>query len=411
MTGFEKANIKPVAGFLPESLFLSVNFYAVQYELSYWEYDSFFCNLDVAVLGSGIVGLSTAVRLKELAPALNVAVIDRGALPIGASTRNAGFACFGSMTELLDDLETQPEDAVWALVERRWKGLLRLRERLGDAALQYEALGGYELFRSSEKETYQRCLDHLPAFNRAVAGITGSPETYRRVAPEEAAPFGFRDAPHLLLNTLEGQLHTGQMMRAWMQLAQEKGVLWLGGLSITRIHADAGSAVLETAAGWSFSVPQLVVAVNGFARALLPDLEVTPARNQVLVTQPIPGLTVQGAFHYDRGYYYFRNVGHDRLLLGGGRHLAAEAEMTDRFGTTPLIQEALLQLLNDMILPDTKVEIAHWWSGILGIGSRKSPIVQRVNPHTVVAVRMGGMGVAIGTLVGEEAAALVVGMR
>ena len=48
-----------------------------------------------------------------------------------------------------------------------------------------------------------------------------------------------------------------------------------------------------------------------------------------------------------------------------------------------------------------------WWSGILGIGDQKKPIIERVSPNVVVAVRMGGMGVAIGSLVGEEAAALV----
>jgi len=48
-----------------------------------------------------------------------------------------------------------------------------------------------------------------------------------------------------------------------------------------------------------------------------------------------------------------------------------------------------------------------WWSGILGIGTVKKPIVQKIAPHVAVAVRLGGMGVAIGSLVGEEGAALL----
>ncbi len=378
----------------------------MRYELSHWEYDTFFKDIDIAVLGSGIVGLSAAVRLKELSPALKVAVIERGPLPVGASTRNAGFACFGSMTELLDDLEKQPEEAVWALVEKRWKGLLRLRERLGDAALQYEELGGYEIFRSAEKEVYERCLDHMSAFNRHMAAITGRPETYR-IAGERSSGFGFRDAPYLLLNTLEGQIHTGSMMQAWIRLAQKKGVILINGLDIADVKPDAGGVTLETASGWSFSVPQLLVAVNGFARRLLPGLEVSPARNQVLITKPLPGLSIRGAFHYDRGYYYFRNVGPDRVLFGGGRHLAFSEETTDQFGTTPLIRGALMDLLEGMILPGTPVEVERWWSGILGVGVEKRPIVLRVDEHITVAVRMGGMGVAIGTLVGEEAAELI----
>ncbi len=68
------------------------------YELSYWEQESFFKGIDVAVIGSGIVGLTAAIHLKTLEPHSRIVVLERGALPTGASTRNAGFACFGSLT-------------------------------------------------------------------------------------------------------------------------------------------------------------------------------------------------------------------------------------------------------------------------------------------------------------------------
>ncbi len=181
----------------------------------------------------------------------------------------------------------------------------------------------------------------------------------------------------------------------------------LNGINIESIHPESDAVVLPTTAGWELRVPSLVVAVNGFAKRLLPDLDVQPARNQVLVTKPIPGLSLRGAFHYDRGYYYFRNVGPDRILLGGGRHLDPKNELTDHFGTTSLIRENLLQLLDEMIAPGLNAQPERWWSGILGIGEAKRPIVQKVHPRVTVAVRMGGMGVAIGTQVGEEAATLV----
>lgn len=378
----------------------------MQYELSYWEYDSFFRHIDVAVLGSGIVGLSAAVRLKELQPNLRVALIDRGPLPIGASTRNAGFACFGSMTELLDDLRLRPEDEVWQLVEMRWKGLLRLRERIGDAALAYEPLGGYEIFRAAEKGVFEECAQHIGDFNQKMKGITGQADTYRLVSPEKSRSFGFSDVSHLIWNSLEGQIHTGSMMAAWIRLAQQHEIQLLNGVSIKAVVPESDAVILQTQAGWELRVPALIVAVNGFAKQLLPGLDVQPARNQVLVTQPIPGLRMRGAFHYDRGYYYFRNVGPDRILLGGGRHLDLENEMTDQFGTTALIRETLLRLLEEMIVPGLKARPEYWWSGILGIGAAKRPIIQKVHPRVTVAVRMGGMGVAIGTQVGEQAAAL-----
>ena len=73
--------------------------------LSYWEYTSWFSNIDYAIVGSGIVGLCCALRLRERFPDAKILILERGALPQGASTKNAGFACFGSISEILDDLK------------------------------------------------------------------------------------------------------------------------------------------------------------------------------------------------------------------------------------------------------------------------------------------------------------------
>jgi glycine/D-amino acid oxidase-like deaminating enzyme len=145
---------------------------------------------------------------------------------------------------------------------------------------------------------------------------------------------------------------------------------------------------------------------NGFAQQLLPNLEVAPARNQVLVTHPVPNLKVEGCFHYDRGYFYFRNLD-GRILLGGGRNLDFEVEKTTEFGTNDRIRTALLDLLHTVICPDQEVEVDIWWTGIMGLGPVKKPIVERVSPHVVAAVRLSGMGVAIGSFVGTEGADLL----
>jgi len=377
------------------------------YELSHWEYDTYFKSLDFVVLGSGIVGLSAACHLKTLRPKWNIAVIDRGSLPLGASTRNAGFACFGSMTELLDDLSHHTDTEVWGLVERRWKGLLKLRERLGDFTIGYEPFGGFEVFRSAEKQAFEACLDHLSHFNKSMKAITGHSDVFK-IFEKPEANFQFKDVPFTIQNTLEGQIHTGAMMHAWIQRAKSLGISLFYGLSIQSVQPTHQGVELETEAGWSFTVPGIIVALNGFAGKLLPELSVTPARNQVMITEPIPNLRLRGAFHYDRGYFYFRNVGSDRILLGGGRNLDLQKEATTEFGTTAPIKEALMKLLQDMIVPYHLIKPERWWSGIMGVGNEKKPIVRQLHERLTVAVRLGGMGVAIGTLVGEEAAELAI---
>lgn len=370
--------------------------------LSFWEKEAFFKEVDVLIIGSGIVGLNAAIAIKEQKPGYKVVVIERGILPIGASTRNAGFACFGSMTELLDDLSTQTADQVWGLVEKRWRGLQRLRERLGDNHIQYRPWGGYELFRPEEKKSYEACQAYMEEFNVALRAITGLSTTFSN-KDQEVKEFGFGGIQHLIHNQGEGQIHTGKMMAHLLALARDIGVEVYNGMEVSELEPSTKGVSIRLKNNWQLKADQVMIATNGFATQLLPKVAVKPARNQVLITKPIPGLKVKGTFHYDRGFFYFRNV-NDRLLLGGGRCLDVEGEETETFGFTPLIQDRLQELLSTVILPNTAFEIDQWWSGIMGVGDQKNPVVERLGPHMSVAVRLGGMGVAIGAQIGEEAA-------
>ncbi|MGB1308001.1 MAG: FAD-dependent oxidoreductase, partial [Oceanihabitans sp.] len=111
-------------------------------------------------------------------------------------------------------------------------------------------------------------------------------------------------------------------------------------------------------------------------------------------------------FHLDKGYYYFRNID-DRILFGGGRNLDFKTEETTVLAQTEIIQNKLEELLKTTILPNTTFEIDHKWSGIMGVGSQKKAIVKQISNHVFCGVRLGGMGVAIGSLVGKELADLI----
>lgn len=376
-----------------------------QYQLSYWEKNTFFSAIDVLIIGAGMVGLSAAVFLKRRSPNLNVVVLERGSLPIGASTRNAGFACFGSLTELIADLQHQTEDQVWSLVEKRWRGLQQLRELLGEEAMDFQQNGGYELFLEKDEAAFEQCAAAIAGYNRQLSSITGK-QSVLTIADREIDKFGFKNVKHLILNRAEGQIDTGKMMRALLALAREMGVQVFNGIDVAQIDQESADVVVHTANGWTIRAAKMIVATNGFARQLLPDLEVRPARNQVLITAPVPGLKIKGCFHYEEGFFYFRNI-HNRILLGGGRNLDLQGEETDQFGTTKQIQEHLTGMLHTVILPEQQTKIENWWSGILGVGEHKLPIIQKVHPNVVVAVRLGGMGIAIGNLVGQQAAEML----
>ena len=119
------------------------------YNFSIWEKESF-VHYHHAIIGGGIVGLHTAIALKNKFPTHSVILLEKGLLPTGASTKNAGFACMGSATELLDDLSKSSPNEVLALFEMRRKGLADTRQLLGDNAIGYQANGSYELLNEND---------------------------------------------------------------------------------------------------------------------------------------------------------------------------------------------------------------------------------------------------------------------
>ncbi len=366
---------------------------------SYWERRTFLGDPDVLIIGAGIVGLTTAIFLKRSSPALRIVVMEEHPVSGGASSRNAGFACFGSAGELLDDMKVRPEGEVIALAARRFRGLHALRELTGDTSLGYEPVGGFEVFRKGEAEWLSECLDALPRLNRLLSDVLGE-------QPYE--PFHerlFDGASGIIRNRMEGAVDTGKMVDALQHMARSSGVRILHGIRV-RDWKPTGDGVEVDMGGEWIKTRRMVVCTNGFARALIPELAVQPARNQVIVTSPISGLRLQGTFHMDRGYVYFREV-HGRLLIGGFRNLEREAEFTSAPGLTPGIQHALEDLLQTFILPGKGVNIEYRWSGIMGLGESKEPIIREVVPGVYCGVRLGGMGVAIGTLVGQDLASLV----
>ena len=126
------------------------------------------------------------------------------------------------------------------------------------------------------------------------------------------------------------------------------------------------------------------------------------------VTQPIDNLPFSGIFHFDKGYYYFRRLG-DRILLGGGRNLDIAGETSTRFEYNDIIRQDLLDKLKYVILPGRPTAIEDWWTGIMAFGPTKFPVVQAQSERIFLGVRMGGMGVAIGSEIGEKLAELVLG--
>jgi glycine/D-amino acid oxidase-like deaminating enzyme len=353
------------------------------------------------VIGSGIVGLSAAISFKKKNIKARVLILERGLLPDGASTKNAGFACFGSPGELLADLRSANPLSVWKTVAMRYEGLQILKKRLGEKNIGYLGLGGYELFR--DKKKFDACLQEIPSLNKEIRHHLDLKNCYTDATDIFK---NFAQVKGILKNRYEGQIDTGLMMHNLIKYARNEGIVILNNVQVFSL-LDSGTKVsVHTSAG-DFYSSKVIVATNGFASQLVKIKDLLPARAQVLVTTPIKNLKVKGTFTFEEGYYYFRNV-NGRILFGGGRNLDIKTETTTENHLNKRIQNKLDHYLQNMILPGEKYEVAHRWTGIMGVGKEKMPIIKFKSKNILVAVRMGGMGIAIGSWVGQKAALEVI---
>ncbi|WP_299001131.1 FAD-binding oxidoreductase [uncultured Tenacibaculum sp.] len=365
---------------------------------SYWELKEWFTAIDFTVVGSGIVGLNCALQLRKMHPKAKILILEKGMLPQGASTKNAGFACFGSLSEVVDDLNTHTEEEVVSLVKKRWEGLQLLRTTLGDKNIDFQQNKGYELFLTTE--LYESCLAQKSKINELLKPLFSSD-----VFKVDDNKFGFQNIhQQYITNQFEGQLDTGKMAAKLLEKVVSSGIKIINNIQVKNFIENNEQVEVETNQ-ITFNTKKLFVATNGFANQLLNE-NVQPARAQVLITKPIKNLHIKGTFHLDKGYYYFRNID-DRILFGGGRNLDFKGEETTDFGQTALIQNKLEEILKTTILPNTEVETDHRWSGIMGVGNQKKAIVKQLSNNVFCGVRLGGMGVAIGSLVGKELAELL----
>ena len=363
--------------------------------LSFWEKESFSL-YDIIVIGSGITGLSTAIELKKNRPDLSVIVLEKGVLPTGASTKNAGFACVGSLTEILSDLENSTPQDVMALVKMRYEGLLLLRNRLGDGHIGYEELGSYELCLDSKD--YAADIEKInallfPVFNQDVFSISDK-------------KFSFSSSVKTVIeSSVEGQVDTGKMMKSLLAYAGKLGVEIKTGYNVQGLKSSEDLIEIQHHT-LPLKAKKVCICTNAFSKQLDESFELKPGRGQVLVTKPLNKLPFQGIFHFLEGYYYFRTIG-NRVVFGGGRQLDFEAETTTDLSLNESIQNDLEDKLRTLILPDIEFEIDHRWAGIMAFGENKRPIIKQIEPGIYAAVRMGGMGVAIGSKVGELLSKLV----
>ncbi len=376
----------------------------VERTLSHWERNIYFREVDLTIIGAGLVGLCTGIAVLERYPDRKVLILERTAIALGASSRNAGFICYGSPTELMDDLKHHPPEEVFGLFQRRYAGVRKLLDIIGKEDVDWSSEGGHELLHSNLPMGLLG-QDDLDFLNLHIEKGTGL-KNYFYFDNERLKKSTFRHFDQWIANDHEAGVHPLKIVLKLEAIFRQKGGRILHGVTIGKWREENSGVWIENDAYPSFFTKKLLFCVNGFAPHFFPGIDVRPARNRVLLIRSEQVKIPEGCFHVDRGFIYFRKLG-SALLIGGGRHLDIEHEYRDDFGYQPRIEQYLLDFAVEHVLENGDFIVEDRWTGIMGMGSAKSPIVKMVSPHTGVAVRMGGMGLALASTTGEEACQMI----
>lgn len=365
---------------------------------SFWQNDYYFPSYDVVIIGGGFTGLTAGIELLLSKPKLKVGLFESETHGTLASSRNAGFMCFGSPTELLADIQQHGESAIQNLMTLKTLGYSTLLKHLHGNRRIYNKVRGYELFSQSQVHTqYQAVVEQLPMLNHILKNGTGISNYFTEdQSPSASTRWKCIKFQH------EGQVHPTAAVAALTKKFLNLGGRYHAGTSISSWEKQNTGFSLEAEGVPKINTQSLMVATNAFASKLLPDYFVQPQRAQVLVTAPLQRLPFKGNFHMNEGFVYFRNI-QNRLLLGGLRNTDFEIEATAELGLNDRIQANLDQLLQSLI-PGEKVEITHRWTGIMGFRNGKTPEVVMHPSGVVVAAGMNGMGTLLGPALGKLAA-------
>jgi glycine/D-amino acid oxidase-like deaminating enzyme len=337
---------------------------------------------DAIVVGGGVSGCSCALALAERG--LRVRLHEAREIAGGASGRNGGFALRGGAMSY--------PDAVVALGHADARALWRLSER---ALNEIEQLAGDALRRvgSLRLAADDAELDDLRAETEALAADGFEVEALEPLPPALAGLFagGLR---HLG----DGALQPARWVRRLAARAAAAGVE-------IRDHAPV-AALAELDAS------HVVIATDGYTHGLVPELDaaIRPTRGQVLVTEPLAAQLFPGPHYARHGYDYWQQLPDGRLVLGGRRDAALDAEWTAAEAVTEPVQTALEDELR-RLLRGSSPRIEQRWSGIWGTTADSLPLAGRLPGRDGVWVAAGysGHGNVLGFACGKLVAAAIAG--
>jgi glycine/D-amino acid oxidase-like deaminating enzyme len=335
---------------------------------------------DVAVVGAGIAGIATAYFLASTGA--SVVVLEARGVAEAASGRNAGFLLAGVAENYVAASRRYGDRnarRIWRFTKRTQALARRLVGEHGiDCGLRWN---GSDQIAGDDVEWRE------------------IEESARRLSSEEGVNVSVNSASRSATYADDGELHPVRWVRGLAEAAVSKGA---------RIHESThvdtiAQGEARTAAG-VVRAGTIVLCTNAYT-AHLAASRVRPVRGQMLATARARPTFARPAYA-NRGYQYWRQLGDGRVLVGGWRDTAVDAEVGEEERTTDAIQSKLEAFLRAHAIT---AAVTHRWAGTMGFSHDALPYVGRVSPGVFVCGGFTGHGMAFGPASAELVAALVRG--
>jgi gamma-glutamylputrescine oxidase len=360
-------------------------------------------DVDVAIVGGGLAGLSAAIELADRGR--TVALLEAREVGWGASGRNGGQALAGlacDQAEIESQLGLDEARRVWAMTLEALDLIHGRCERFG-IACDWQA--GYLAVAESERKarTLRQWHDHM-------ATVYGFDT--RWIGPAELA--GWIDSPRFhsgVHDALSGHLHPLKYTLGLADAAARLGVRLHEDTPVERLSTGAPS-VLHTPKG-NVRASQVLLAGNVYLQGLAPQLEarIMPVGTYIVCSSPLGADTVRKLIPSrsavcDTNFVldYFRPTADERLLYGGRVSYSTR--------TPPDLARSLQQRMAHTFpaLRDTPVEFA--WGGFVDISMNRAPDFGRLprsGDNIYYLQGFSGHGLALTGLAGRLVAEAMVG--
>ncbi|TWT08681.1 FAD-binding oxidoreductase [Reyranella sp. CPCC 100927] len=367
----------------------------------------------VCIVGGGFTGLWTAIRLRELDPALDVVIVEADLCGTGASGRNSGGigTWWGKLAPLIRLLGKQEALSV-----------LQASVRAVEDIEAFVAARGIDCdFRHTKSVWSATAPAQVGAWEGAfrAAEQLGLEPPWRRLGEEEMRDlFGHR-SPHLagVMDEHGTRAQPALLARGLRRAAVGAGVRIYERSPVARI-ADHGAAVKVETTGGAVIADQVVLAANAWM-AHLPEFRpyVMVVSSEIVATDPIPELLDKHGMRHRPGGHNSRlmlNYGgitpKGQVYLGrGGGTIAYDAHVGPKFDWSAK-QTAEVEDDFRFLYPELeKVPIARSWAGPIDRSTMGLPWFGRLanSERILYGIGYSGHGVGASALGGRILASMV----